>query len=86
MDPRRRRSALELEVQTSVPVPDPSGQAPRANPCSNTAELGEVGREEQQLEPADGGAAAWKVLFATFMFEAILFGEHQLGFAPDNAT
>ena len=28
----------------------------------------------QQLKPVDGGIAAWKVLFAAFMFEAILWG------------
>lgn len=28
----------------------------------------------QQLKPADGGIAAWKVLFAAFMFEALLWG------------
>ncbi|KAI4274557.1 MAG: hypothetical protein LQ337_003854 [Flavoplaca oasis] len=29
----------------------------------------------QQLKPADGGIAAWKVLFAAFMFEAMMWGE-----------
>ena len=43
----------------------------------SNAGLRDVGGVEQQLEPADGGAAAWKVLCAAFMFEAILFGEHR---------
>lgn len=29
---------------------------------------------DQQLEPVDGGLAAWRVLLAAFMFEAILWG------------
>ncbi|KAL9039683.1 MAG: hypothetical protein Q9180_002379 [Flavoplaca navasiana] len=29
----------------------------------------------QQLKPADGGIAAWKVLFAAFMFEAMMWGK-----------
>ncbi|KAL8834869.1 MAG: hypothetical protein Q9176_007234 [Flavoplaca citrina] len=28
----------------------------------------------QQLKPSDGGIAAWKVLFAAFMFEAMMWG------------
>lgn len=83
MDSRRRRNTLELEVQTSMPAADPSGEALPASLASNTNGLGESG-VEQQLEPADGGAAAWKVLFATFMFEAVLFGEYELRLQPDN--
>jgi hypothetical protein len=28
----------------------------------------------QQLKPADGGPAAWKLLIAAFVFEALLWG------------
>lgn len=29
----------------------------------------------QGLEPTDGGASAWKLLFGSFLFEAILWGK-----------
>ena len=29
----------------------------------------------QQLEPADGGLAAWRLLVAAFVFEALLWGK-----------
>jgi hypothetical protein len=32
-------------------------------------------RREQQLAPVDGGSAAWKLLFAAFMFETLLWGK-----------
>ena len=63
-----------------MPTPYPSVEASHATFSPSSATLGDVGGVEQQLEPADGGAAAWKVLCATFVFEAVLFGEHHLGF------
>ena len=63
-----------------MPTPYPSVEASHASLSPSNARLGDVGGVEQQLEPADGGAAAWKVLCATFVFEAVLFGEHDLGF------
>lgn len=30
----------------------------------------------QQLKPADGGKAAWSVLIAAFVFEALLWGKN----------
>lgn len=30
---------------------------------------------DNRLKPVDGGIAAWRVLLAAFMFEAILWGE-----------
>lgn len=30
---------------------------------------------DNRLKPVDGGLAAWRVLLAAFMFEAILWGE-----------
>ena len=55
-----------------------SVEAPQGDRSSSNAELTDTGVVEQQLERADGGAAAWKVLCATFVFEAVLFGEHHL--------
>ncbi|KAL8644066.1 MAG: hypothetical protein Q9226_007955 [Calogaya cf. arnoldii] len=41
---------------------------------NNTGDLINHQSHVQQLKPADGGIAAWKVLFAAFIFEAILWG------------
>ena len=38
-------------------------------------ENAELNITENQLKPVDGGLAAWRVLLAAFMFEAILWGE-----------
>ena len=35
----------------------------------------ELNLTENRLKPVDGGLAAWRVLLAAFMFEAILWGE-----------
>ena len=63
-----------------MPTPYPSVEAAHGSLSPSNAWSGDVGGVEQQLEPADGGAAAWKVLCATFVFEAVLFGERDLGF------
>lgn len=41
-------------------------------------ELTDRGGTEQELAPVDGGLAAWKMLFAAFMFETLLWGESRL--------
>ena len=75
---RRRRSSIELEDQGNTTPANQSVEAPQGSRSSSNAELTDTGVVEQQLERADGGAAAWKVLCATFVFEAVLFGEHHL--------
>ena len=78
MATRRSRGSIELENQTRVSLSDLSNGEARQAPSetgSNASLRGPGESMEQQLEPADGGAAAWKILFATFMFEAVLFGE-----------
>ena len=75
MASRRRRSSIELEVQVNVPAVDPSVDAVQTSRPGSIAGLADVGGVEQQLEAADGGAAAWRILYAAFMFEAVLFGE-----------
>jgi hypothetical protein len=42
---------------------------------SDTPDIG--GTTPQSLKPVDGGIAAWKVLIAAFVFEALLWGEIQ---------
>lgn len=50
--------------------------APRAAPDTGTENLVHEAdsRIGQQLPPVDGGFAAWRLLFAAFMFEACLWG------------
>ena len=79
---RRRRSSIELEVQGSAPAASPSVNALQASHSNSNTELGVVARVEQQLEAADGGAAAWRILCAAFMFEAVLFGKDHVGPHP----
>lgn len=55
----------------------------QSNSCSN-AGLGEFGGVAQRLARADVGAAAWKILCAASMFEAVLFGEHHIRLPPTN--
>jgi hypothetical protein len=53
-------------------------QSTQANLTSRSSEHYPNEPEEpviQQLEPVDGGAAAWKVLTAAFVFEALLWGK-----------
>ncbi|KAI1298350.1 major facilitator superfamily domain-containing protein [Xylaria venustula] len=47
--------------------PSPRSQDAEGDPNNRT-------RQEQELAPVDGGAAAWKLLCAAFMFEALLWG------------
>ena len=62
---------LELEIQNGSPDPTPSS----ASAAGGGSVISEGHRGDQQLEPADRGLAAWKVLCAAFMFEAVLWGE-----------
>ena len=71
----RRRGSAGLEVQLDVPAPDPSAMELRPTHIDNDPGFGSVGAVEQHLEAADGGAAAWRILGAAFMFEAVLFRE-----------
>lgn len=82
MASKRRRSSIELEVQVTVPAVDPSVDAPQRSRPGSITGLADVGGVEQQLEAADGGAAAWKILCAAFMFEAVLFGEDLASLHP----
>lgn len=75
MTSTRRRGSAGLEVQLDVPAADPSAMELQPTYGYNNAGLGSVGAVEQHLEAADGGAAAWRILGAAFMFEAVLFGE-----------
>lgn len=59
------RNSLELEIQT---VPEHSSRQ-----ISNLD--GDIETSGQHLELSDGGAAAWRLLLAAFVFEALLWGK-----------
>ena len=67
MAARRSRDLVdEHELQSAIEIPDLPG---------SIATIQDNGAIDQQLERADGGAAAWTILCAAFMFEALLWGE-----------
>lgn len=72
--PMRSRESMELETQDSSAFAVAPHALPTSDPASDLNPEDPRGLD-QQLEPADGGAPAWKVLFAAFMFEALLWGK-----------
>jgi hypothetical protein len=46
------------------------------NNVGSALDLDHGGIVLQQLQPADRGSAAWKLLIAAFIFEALLWGEN----------
>ena len=71
----RRGGSAGLEVQIDMPAADPSVTELQPTHTDITTGSGSAGAVEQHLEAADGGAAAWRILGAAFVFEAVLFGE-----------
>ena len=70
---REQERAIELEVRRGLDVESPFNELqPYASTNGNPDNIQGV---DQQLKPADGGITAWKVLFAAFMFEALLWGK-----------
>lgn len=64
----------ELHVAiTSHSAPESYG--PALLPLQLERETTNGQRMEQDLAPTDGGPAAWRLLCAAFMFEALLWGE-----------
>lgn len=68
---RARRSSIELEVQPTMTLANMSVNASQTSHSDRDVRSEHT---EQQLEAADGGIAAWRILCAAFMFEAVLFG------------
>jgi hypothetical protein len=67
-------------IELTTPVIDQSpveaitnndDRPPSSGPCNTESESGITG---QTLAPADGGPAAWRLLVAAFVFEALLWG------------
>jgi hypothetical protein len=57
--------------QTSTTIPEQPAQSSNQHRSSSNEPEDVV---VQQLEPADGGTAAWRLLIAAFIFEALLWG------------
>lgn len=70
-------TSLELQDRIVQSTREPSLHQPidEENPHRNVL-------FEQNLAPADEGAAAWRLLGATFVFEALLWGVQKLPIPP----
>jgi hypothetical protein len=67
-----------IELTTTVIIPPPveatipnDDRPPSSRPWDTGSENDITG---QALAPADGGSAAWRLLLAAFVFEALLWG------------
>jgi hypothetical protein len=72
------RTTENIELTTSVIIPSPvdaiipnDDRPPSLRPWNTESESDTTG---QALAPADGGPAAWRLLIAAFVFEALLWG------------
>ena len=78
MDSARLAGSIELEIQPNSRAWNLSTNRSQEGLSEQARQSGHDGGIEQQLAPADGGAAAWKVLCAAFTFEAVLWGEREV--------
>jgi len=68
-----------LELQNRIPLPLTEPSLGLSNDEENPHDVVII---EQNLAPADKGAAAWRLLGAAFVFEALLWGRNlHLNFA-----
>lgn len=67
-------STTELEPITSLPQSASSLERSSPQPHDVEGESTDGGRARHELAPIDGGPAAWRLLCAAFMFEALLWG------------
>jgi hypothetical protein len=64
-------STLELQNRSPLPLTEPPLR--QSNDLENPQNVIII---EQNLAPADKGAAAWRLLGAAFVFEALLWGRN----------
>ncbi|OZJ02031.1 hypothetical protein BZG36_04945 [Bifiguratus adelaidae] len=71
-------TTFELEVQdgssSTLGPSTPARTVSELLPDEMNTSLEGAGGVSQQLKPADGGPAAWRLVWATFVFEALLWG------------
>lgn len=66
-----------VAVRHSAPFSTPIEDLERTHQPSQDedGDVSNAGRVEQELAPVDGGSAAWRLLCAAFVFEALLWGK-----------
>lgn len=69
-------SVVQLDVHRVTPI----AEAPPSTPLDalTSIQSGAQVESTSQLEPADRGAAAWRLICVAFVFEALLWGEGKL--------
>lgn len=77
--------AMNSTELMTVAVPQPvtaasasEDQNRASSPQDTEGELTGRRETEQEFAPVDGGLAAWKLLFAAFIFETLLWGIFRL--------
>jgi hypothetical protein len=81
------RTPENIELTTTVISPPPVEATARRDDTSpfsipwNTENENDI--TGQALAPADGGPAAWRLLLAAFVFEALLWGKSLLELATN---
>lgn len=64
---------VELDVQYIIPVAEAAPSMPLE--VSNSVQSSTQVDATPPLEPADRGAAAWRLICVAYVFEALLWGE-----------
>jgi hypothetical protein len=66
------RNSFELESHHPTSAQNEQNYATECEVEENA--VNQESNNSQALEPADGGASAWKMLLGAFVFEAVLWG------------
>jgi hypothetical protein len=72
----RSSISFELDDNTTSRSAPQLAVTSELGPISSHRILTEDQVDAPHLQPADGGVAAWRLLCAAFVFEALLWGEH----------
>jgi hypothetical protein len=74
------RTTENIELTTVIPsqpvnaFPENVDRSPSSRPYDTENEMPDGELIRRQLAPTDGGPAAWRLLVAAFVFEALLWG------------
>lgn len=63
-----------VRTQSVMAASTSEGRERASPPQDIESEPTNGGGTEQELAPVDGGSAAWRLLFAAYMFETLLWG------------
>lgn len=67
---------FELDIQRAPWTAPQSAVQPRSQISGNDVISENEEITGRQLERVDGGLAAWRILIGAFVFEALLWGQH----------